>query len=538
MFDVTQRYKLGDSPPRRSLAEGPRHLGMSREGRFFAMRQMFAVFTLLSFLAPIGVKGNDIRPNVLFIAVDDLRPELGCYARSHIKSPHTDRLANRGVTFTRAYCQMASCCPSRSSLLTGLPPDVTQVYGNHTHFREHVPDVVTLPQHFKQHGYHTQALGKIFHGAYETAHGGRAMDDAPSWSEPTWFGSQRNYFSPQGIASAKKEFARKSGKRGAALEAWVEEPIRSLAMEAPDVADDVLYDGAMTNRAVETLRQLKEKRQPFFLAVGYTRPHLPLVAPKKYWDLYDPERIELAEHDALPQSAPEQAASPSELRNYTGMPRSGPLTPEQARHVRHGYYACISFVDAQIGRLLDELDRQGLSENTIIVLWGDHGWHLGEFGLWGKNTNFEDATRVPLIVVDPRVKSARETKCNALVGLIDLYPTLCELAGLARPNHLAGESFARALTDPKLSVRKAVFSQHPRPGFTNFTTMGYSIRTDRHRLTLWQSVTGPRKTEAIELYDYQIDPLGIRNVANDDDRRALIEELSQQLQLAVKQWKE
>lgn len=485
-------------------------------------------------LVPASLRAGEQRPNVLFIAVDDLRPELGCYGQRHVVSPNIDRLAARGVVFTRAYCQMASCCPSRSSLLTGLRPDATGVYGNQVHFRERVPDVVTLPQHFRLHGYHTQALGKVFHGAYERAHGGRAMDDAPSWSVPTWLGSPRNYFSPEGIALARREYARKSGKRGASLDAWVDEAIRTLPTEAPEVDDDVLYDGAMTRRAIDVLAELKSQGKPFFLAVGFTRPHLPMVAPKKYWDLYDPATIELAEQGALPRDAPALAASLSELRNYDGMPRSGPLTSEQARHVRHAYYACVSFVDAQIGRLLDALDRQALREETIVVLWGDHGWHLGDAGLWGKNTNFEWATRAPLIVCDGRQHGGASggAKADGLVELVDIYPTLCELAGLPAPEHLAGTSFARLLEQPALPGKAAAFSQHPRPGFTDFTTMGYSMRTERYRLTLWQSVSDADQIEAVELYDYQTDPLETENIAGRAEHARLVEELTAQLRHA------
>jgi iduronate 2-sulfatase len=507
------------------------------------MRIGLLVFAAWSLLPAGSPRAAEPRPNVLFIAVDDLRPELGCYAQAHVRSPNIDRLSARGVVFTRAYCQMASCCPSRSSLLTGLRPDATGVFGNTTHFREKTPNVVTLPQHFRAHGYHTQALGKVFHGAYETAHGGRAMDDGPSWSVPTWFGSPRNYYSPEGVAAARREFGRRSGKRGSALDAWIEEPIRTYATEAPDVADDELYDGAMTKRAIEVLGELKSKDRPFFLAVGFTRPHLPLAAPKRYWDLYDPATIDLAARDALPRGAPAVAAAPNELRNYTGMPRNGPLTAEQARTVRHGYYACISFVDAQIGRLLDELDRQGLRESTIVVLWGDHGWHLGESGLWGKNTNFESATRAPLIVFDPRAAAgsrspagdsaegakAEGAKAAGLVEFVDIYPTLCELAGLPLPGHLAGSSFAPLLSDPQRPGKAAAFSQHPRPGFTGFTTMGYSMRTDRYRLTIWRSVDPPLKTEAVELYDHQFDPGETENVAGREENAKLVEELTNEL---------
>ncbi|MGV3659476.1 MAG: sulfatase [Prosthecobacter sp.] len=466
------------------------------------------------------------RPNILFIAVDDLRPELGCYGQSHIQSPHIDRLAAEGLVFTRAYCQIASCCPSRSSVLTGLRPDSTGViFDNSTHFRQKVPDVVTLPQQFKLHwGYHTQALGKVFHGGFEEAYGGRKLDDPPSWSAPTTVGSPRAYFTPQNIETARKIFARKSGKRGAALDAWTEASIRIGPTEAPDVADSELYDGKMAGSAIEVLREIQGQDKPFFLGVGFLKPHLPFVAPKKYWDLYDPAKIQLAPNDFYPRDAPPAAPHDSEeVRHYTGMPKTGPLTEAQARHLRHAYYACVSFTDAQIGRLLDELDRLGLRDNTIVVLWGDHGWHLGEQLMWGKNTTYENATRVPLIVSVPGAKAGGQ-KSAALVELVDLYPSLCELVGLPLPAHLEGTSFVPLLDKPEQAWKSAAFSQHPRPGL-----MGYTLRTDRHRLTLWQAVDDASKVEAVELYDHRSDAAENTNVAGLPENGPLVKELTDKL---------
>jgi iduronate 2-sulfatase len=467
------------------------------------------------------------RPNILFIAADDLRPELGCYGQRHIQSPNIDRLAASGFVFNRAYCQVAVCNASRTSLMTGLRPDTTRVYINATKFRTTAPDAVTLPQHFKQQGYFTQPLGKIYHGLFETALVGRTFDDPPSWSTNHWYGSPQYYFTREGIAAAERVYGEKFKKSGAQLAGWTNEFVQALATEAPDVPDRVLYDGELTERAIQAMGQLKDK--PFFLAVGYLKPHLPFVAPKKYWDLYDPAKIQLAPNPNPPSDAPSNALHPmAEARVYTDFPKTGLPSDAQARHLRHGYYACVSFVDAQIGRLLAELDRLGLRENTIVVLWGDHGWHLGEHAMWGKQTNFEVATRAPLILRVPGKKAAG-AKIEALVEFVDIYPTLCELAGLSRPAALEGTSFAPLLDQPNRAWKSAAFSQYARPN-----AMGLSMRTDRHRLTLWQSLNDPHQLEGVELYDHQSDPGEDHNLAGKPEQQPLVKELSQKLRAGWK----
>jgi arylsulfatase A-like enzyme len=485
--------------------------------------RVILISALALFAFPMArILATEPKPNVLFIALDDLRPELGCYGQSHIVSPNIDKLAAQGTVFLRAYCQQAVCNPSRASLMTGLRPDSTGVYNNNTHFRAKAPDVVTLPQQFKEHGYHTQAFGKLYHGAFEKAYVGRAYDDERSWIGPHWYGSPQYYFTPHGIEVARQVYARKFKKPTAGPDEWKAEFVQALATEAPEVPDNALYDGEMTDQAIKTLGELKGKQ--FFLAVGYLKPHLPFVAPKKYWDLYDPAKVRLADNNHPPKDSPAVALhSMGELRVYSDMPKQGPVSDEQARRLRHGYYACVSFVDAQIGRLLAELDRLGLHENTIVVLWGDHGWHLGEHALWTKQTNFEVATRAPLIVSAPRAKATGQ-KLNALVEFVDIYPTLCELAGLPLPKHLEGSSFAPLLNDPNRAWKPAAFSQFPRPGL-----MGYSMRTDRHRLTLWQSGKDPAKVAAVELYDHQTDPSENTNLAAAPEHASLVKELTDQL---------
>lgn len=460
-----------------------------------------------------------VRPNVLFIGVDDLRPELGCYGEEQIESPRIDRLAERGTVFLRAYCQQAICGASRTSVLTGLRPDTTGVWGNRTHFRQRLPDAVTLPQHFKNHGYHAQGMGKIFHGRPETL-------DPQSWSVPCWFGGPRYYYTPEGIASARGDYQRITGKSGAALDEWVNHFCRGLATEAPKVADDVPYDGQLAGHAMEALRALQETDQPFFLAVGFLKPHLPFVAPKRYWDLYDPEKIRLADNPDQPQGAPGAAMHGfEELRYYSDIAKKGPIGDEKARRLIHGYYACVSYVDAQIGQVLDELDRLGLRDRTIVCLWGDHGWHLGDHGLWCKHTNFESATRAPLIVSAPGAK-APGGKTNALVEFVDIFPTLAELAGLPIPESLAGTSRAALLDDPNGAGVEAAMSQYPRG-----KVMGYSMRTDRYRFTEWTKPSGP--PVGVELYDHYEDPGENVNVADRPEHKDLVARLSQQLHAAT-----
>jgi arylsulfatase A-like enzyme len=336
------------------------------------------------------------------------------------------------------------------------------------------------------------------------------------------------------VEIARKDFAQETGKSGMELDSWTEAFVKALPTEAPDVPDNVLYDGEMTDLAIRVLYALKEKRNParpsepapFFLAVGYQKPHLPFIAPKKYWDLYDPNEIELADNSFPPKDAAVVGLHPwGELRGYTNIPKEGPLSQDQARRLRHGYYACVSFLDAQIGRLLDELDRLDLRKNTIVVFWGDHGWHLGEHDLWGKTSNFEHDTRSPLIISLPGKKKAGRST-DALVEFVDIYPSLCELAGLPLPNHLEGTSFVPLLDNPEKPWKSAAFSQYPRGNL-----MGYSMRTNRHRLTIWQEKENTGQVKAIELYDHQIDPAENVNIAARPENTEIVRELTDQLHL-------
>lgn len=438
------------------------------------------------------------RLNVLFIAVDDLRPELACYGQPQMKTPNLDRLAARGTVFERAYCQVAVCNPSRVSLLSGRRPDTTKVYDNKTFLRTNLPEVITLPQHFKNHGWHSLSLGKIFHHSER-----EPGDDPKSWSEPSWYHGKpyRHWFtkeSEQVIQQQSEEVARQAISAAGTKPVKIANLVRGLPAEAANEPDEVYPDGVTATKAIETLQRLKD--QPFFLGVGFVKPHLPFTCPQKYWDLYPADTIKLPENYQLPQGAPAPAGHDwYELRTYGGIPKTGPISEEQALKLIRGYRACVSYLDAQVGRVLDELDRLGLAERTVVVFFGDHGYHLGENGLFTKMTNFELGTRVPLIVSAPGQKGGQRS--SALVELVDLFPTLAELCGLERVDGLEGTSFVPLLADPTQAWKTAAFSQYLRPGKPPIT--GRSIRTERWRYTEWRSP----KNELVgtELYDHEAD---------------------------------
>lgn len=426
------------------------------------------------------------RPNVLFLAADDLRTDLGCYGNTEVKTPHLDALARRGVVFERAYCQQAVCNPSRASVLTGRRPDTLKVWDLRTHFRETLPDVVTLPQHFQQHGYVTVGLGKLFHNES----GGKPafpFRDPVSWSEPPQFSDGAHW--QDWVWPDDAAFPRVKGE----------------AVQCLDVPDEAYLDGRIATAAVTKLGELARSGQPFFLGVGFWKPHLPFNAPKKYWDLYDRARLSPPSPDRMPEGAPAIAGHPwNELRGYKGVPAQGPLPAAQVAELRHGYLACISFLDAQVGRVLAQLERLDLAKNTIVVFWSDHGFHLGEHALWGKTTNYELDTRVPLILAAPGVgRGAARTR--ALVELVDLYPTLVDLSGLPAAAGLEGTSLAPLLRDPGGAGRAVAISQHPHPSYGEATHMGYTLRDDRYRYVEWRELKSGTVT-ARELYDHREDP--------------------------------
>ncbi len=485
--------------------------------------------------------GSGKRPNVLFIAVDDLRPELGCYGNTAIKTPNIDRLAARGIVFGQSHCQSAVCNPSRASLMTGLRPDTIQTWDLWTDFRAKAPEVVTLPQHFKQSGYHAVAIGKIYHND---------IPDPQSWSEPKIylddypFDPDAVYRDPANVASLKKrqEQITQAGDQERYLDRFGKWYMKETATEIVDMPDNVYYDGAQTDRAIEKLSELKNHEEPFFFAVGYYRPHLPFNAPKKYWDMYDPATIPMAENTFAPENAPVMALNTlRELRGYsdfktTPHPADSFVSEKEARHLKHGYYASVSYVDAQIGRLLDELDRLGLRDETIIVLWGDHGWKLGEHASWAKMTNFEIDTRAPLIISAPGTTRGG-SHTNSMVEFVDVYPTLCELAGIRVPEGLEGFSAVPLLRDPQRAWKSAVFSQFLREGIWTAPDgreyMGRAIRTGRYRYVEWTDWE-TREFAANELYDHESDPLENKNVAGLPENAAIVADLAARLKAGWK----
>jgi len=443
--------------------------------------------------------------------VDDLRPQMGCYGDEDAVTPHMDRLAQRGMVFQRAYCQQAVCNPSRASLMTGRYPDTIRVWDLNTHFRKNMPNVVTLPQHFKNHGYHAECIGKIYHDP-------RSFRDSPSWSVPEQLAFTREVRGKY-VLEENLRIYQPGGRPGKE---------KAAATECADVPDNAYIDGRVADKAVERLRTLRDQDKPFFLAVGFRRPHLPFSAPRKYWDMQKAERIGKVANPLRPENAPQIALHDwKELRGYTDIPRLGKLTDAQTAHLRHGYYAAVSYTDAQIGKVLAELERLDLRGRTVICLWGDHGWHLGEHGLWSKTTNFELDTRAPLIFSVPGQKTAG-LSTRSLAEFTDIYPTLVELCGLPVAEGLEGRSLVPVLDDPAATVREAAMSQFPRPPFGRRTHMGYSVRTDRYRYTEWRALkTG--EIVARELYDHGTDPDETVNLSEHAARAETVERLQGKL---------
>jgi len=446
-----------------------------------------------------------------------------------MKTPHIDALAGQGTVFRRTYCQQSICNPSRASLLTGFRPDTTRIYDLQTHFRVNCPDAVTLPQYFKQNGYRTQGLSKIFHSG---------LDDPRSWSDPHWNPRASTYVD-QKILTELEEDTQAALARGQAVERTppLIDPKTGLVLklgsrvavhgpvwESADCPDNQLTDGKTADKAIELLNEYHLKDQPFFLCVGFIRPHLPFVAPKKYFGLYPPERIRPADNPFAPEGAPACAFPiPEEPRAYKDMPKEGPIPESKQLEVIRAYFACVSYIDAMVGRVIGELDRLGMRDNTVICLWGDHGWHLGENAVWGKMTNFERGTHSPLIISSPG-QSHRGEGTSALTEFVDIYPTLCELCSLPVPGNLEGTSLVPLMQNPGRPWKKAAFSQEHsrRKGI-----MGYTMRTDRYRYTEWLS---PEKTlVARELYDHDRDPDENVNLAVRTENAALVEALSRQL---------
>ena len=495
----------------------------------------------------LAVVDATAQKNILFIAVDDLKPDLGCYGNELVLSPNIDKLANKGTLFTAAYCQQAVCGPSRASILTGLRPDRTQVWDLKTKLRNNLPDVVSLPQYFKANGYETIGMGKVFDPS--------SVDqklDGPSWSQPF----QKTFPLATGYEDivygiyqnpkikAEAQAAGNNGKdEGSFFGPNAAKGISRLSTENLDVPDDAYMDGAMALEAIKKLKQLGQNDKPFFMALGFKKPHLPFVAPKKYWDLYARDEMPLASFQEIAENSPEYAYhNAGELRSYRSDIKSLDadsklllLSEEKQKELIHGYYACVSYVDAQIGMVIEALQKEGLDKNTVIVLWGDHGWHLGDHSLWCKHSNFEQAARVPFIIYDP--SQPVNSQYDFPVELIDIYPTLCELAGLPVNSNLDGQSLVPALKDPAIPIKEFAISQYPRDTKNGAKDiMGYSLRDGRYRFTEWtqghfetsQAFT-PEHIKDLELYDLVNDPLETKNIAASPEMAEVVKDLSNKL---------
>ncbi len=469
------------------------------------------VFALIVWVTPEGstvvaetVASESKRPNVLFIAVDDLRPELASYGKTSIKSPNIDRLAANGVKFDRAYCMVPTCGASRASLFSGLRPTPSRFVSYTARIDQDAPNIEPMHTCFKNSGYYTQSIGKILHFTADRVEG---------WSQEPW--------RPTSSKSARAPIPGWNDPKDLDRLVASNRRQRHLPFGAFDVADEVLRDGQIASEAIAELKARTESDQPFFMAVGFLKPHLPFEAPLKYWQLHDPDTIELPENYYPPKNAPSEAIhSFGELRSYVGVPAKGPVTDEMARTLIHGYAACVSYTDAQIGRVLNALNELGLTENTIIVLWGDHGWNLGEHTLWCKHCTFENAMRVPLIISTPGRRSGETTR--SLTETIDIYPTLCDLAGIEKPKHLAGESLVQVLDSPEADGEPFAIGRFK---------SGDTIRTDRWRYTEYApgARNGNNHVTQRMLYDLQADPEENVNVVDAPENSEIVQTLSRQL---------
>ena len=448
------------------------------------------------------------KPNVLFITVDDLNNDLGCYGHDLVRSPNIDKLAERGLRFDHAYCQYPVCNPSRSSFMTGLYPEQTGVLSNAGDFRKKFPDVMTMPQWFKKHGYFAARVGKIYHYGVPTQIGTPGEDDKASWDKTV---------NPRGIdrESHDKIHTLQKGKFGGTL-SWLK----------IDSKDTEHTDGIGTTEAIKLMESHHPKKtgKPFFLAMGFYRPHTPFVAPSRYFDLYPLDKIK----PVMEKKGDREDIPPAPLADR---PKQRELTLAQRKEIIQAYYASITFMDAQVGRLMDALDRLKLTDNTVIVFVSDHGYHLGHHGLWQKSDLFEGSSRVPLIIVDPRREKQGST--DALTELVDLYPTLADLCGLPKPKHLAGTTLVPIMDDPTRGGKESALTVSLSRGQRNDKTLkgkkilGHTIRTPRYRYTEW----GDGKY-GIELYDYQKDPMEYTNLAKDAKSSEVVKRMKELLKQA------
>jgi arylsulfatase A-like enzyme len=514
------------------------HQRIIQKGIVMKYKVAIEALALTGVFAGAALNAEAEKLNVLFLTVDDLKPVLGCYGFEGIKTPNIDRLAARGTVMLNNYCQQAICAPSRMSMFTGLRPDTTKVWDLKTHLRTVCPSAVTMQQYFKESGYETAGSGKVMHGSKD--------EDPISWTIPFRDDKDLKYadgfpvpahdncfYQGKKEQEVYKELQNSGIKDWKVRFKWMGQKGAMPATECLDIPDDAYADGAQTTYNIALLEKFSKAQKPFFLTVGFHKPHLPFVAPKKYWDLYDREKIDVAPFQEHAKNSPGFAYHTwGELRSYSDIPDnfSTPLDQFKQKELIHAYYACVSYTDAQVGRLLDKLDELGLAENTIIVLWGDHGWHLGDHGMWCKHSNFEQATRAPLIIAAPGYKGGQKTK--SMSEFVDIYPTLCELANLPLSKKLEGVSLVPVLKDPMATVKDYSVSQYPREG----KRMGYTLRTERYRLVMWMK-NDFRSTQkfdealvdAVELYDYEKDPLEKVSQQDNPEYKDVVIDLKQKM---------
>ena len=433
------------------------------------------------------------KPNILFIAVDDLRPELGTYGADHIQSPSIDKLASQSLVFERAYCNVPVCGASRASLMSGVRPGRNRFLGYNTYLDHDYPGITSLPKHFRNNGYTTISNGKIYH---------HPDDDSLAWDEVWQPSNQYNIW---------RDYVTKEN-----LRIEMDSTVRGYPYEMANVPDTAYFDGKIAQKAIGDLKKLKAAGNPFFLAVGFIKPHLPFNAPTKYWEMYNNNRISLPANYLQPESTPQEAYHNfGELRNYAGIPKQGPVSDEMANQLIHGYYACVSYIDAQIGKLLNTLKELELDQNTIVILWGDHGWNLGDHQLWCKHCNFESSLHVPLMIKVPGKTNGIRTE--TITEYIDIYPSLSELAGLPIPEHIDGESFVPLIDGKSRNKNFAISKFHD----------GVTLIKGDLFYTEW--LDEDNKVKARMLFDHSKDPLELNNLAEKPEYKKTVEELNKML---------
>lgn len=477
------------------------------------MRKVSFFIFFLTIFSSYGQSKKEVaskknKPNIIMILVDDLKPALGVYGDKTAVSPNIDELAKMGVRFDLAYANQAVCAPSRYNLMLGSRSTSTGIYSFGIDFRKIYPNAITLPQYFKNAGYHTESMGKVYH----IGHGND--NDTESWSVPHHEDKVIEYVDPKSTdrkLTREEVFFQNTRKYYKNVPKMNDLP-RGAAWENPDVLDNAYADARVANHAVNRLRILNEnKEKPFFLAVGFARPHLPFSVPKKYWDLYNPDELPMPEFEKDPTGTPKFAIKGKmELTNFKPIPNTKEVLNKGLKtKLIHGYYASVSYMDAQVGKVIDELKRLNILENTIIVLWGDHGWHLGDHGSWTKHSNFEQATRIPIIFAGKGIVSNKTSQ--QLIETVDIYPTLADLSGLEKPTvpqPFDGISVKPVLEGWDVILKNHIYHSYPKGGY-----IGQAIRTERYRLVEWTHMKDKKAEKIFELYDYLDDPLETKNHA-------------------------